>query len=197
MRWRRATGRSRNCPPRLARCASCWRSPARHQDVDAAAQESDAAGAGSGAGAARPQRRAQQAGTEQRPHRQRARAADARAGARQRLARRRQSAAGSGAGDRVLGALRPRPGGLRRTFGTTAGYYDANGQYARLSPVFDNFKVGPGNTLTPTTAQEGLQGLHPANCVAAPAAARPPRRPTARRRSPTKAAANCDPAQVP
>ena len=86
---------------------------ARHQDARAAVREADAAREGSGAGAAQPQHRAQPAGAEQRPHRQRARDADARAGARHRLAQRRQSAAGIGAGDRLLRALRPRPGGLR------------------------------------------------------------------------------------
>jgi phospholipid/cholesterol/gamma-HCH transport system substrate-binding protein len=59
-----------------------------------------------------------------------------------------------------FGPYAPDLEGFVRTFGTSAGYYDANGQYARLSPVFDNFKVGANNTLTPTTAQEGLQGLH-------------------------------------
>ncbi len=85
----------------------------RHKDARAAAREADATGEGSGAGAAGPQRRAQQAGAEQRPHRYRARTADTRAGARQRLAQRRQSAAGIGAGDRVLRTLRSRPPGLR------------------------------------------------------------------------------------
>jgi phospholipid/cholesterol/gamma-HCH transport system substrate-binding protein len=46
-----------------------------------------------------------------------------------------------------------------RDFGTNAGYYDANGHYARAAFTFDNFKLGSGNTLTPTTPQEGAQGL--------------------------------------
>ena len=84
-----------------------------------------------------------------------------------------------------------------RTFGTSAGYYDANGQYARLSPVFNNFKVGPDNTLTPTTSQEGLQGLHTRELRRCPGAAATP--------SPADGSApftdngqlGCDPTQVP
>ncbi len=46
-----------------------------------------------------------------------------------------------------------------RAFGTNSGYYDANGHYARAAFVFDNFKPGANNTITPTTPQEGVQGL--------------------------------------
>lgn len=46
-----------------------------------------------------------------------------------------------------------------RAFGTDAGYYDANGHYARGSFVFNNFKLGANNTLTPVTPQGGAQGL--------------------------------------
>jgi phospholipid/cholesterol/gamma-HCH transport system substrate-binding protein len=49
--------------------------------------------------------------------------------------------------------------GASRDFGTDAGYYDANGHYARTQFVFDNFKLGANNTLKPTTPQEGVQGL--------------------------------------
>jgi phospholipid/cholesterol/gamma-HCH transport system substrate-binding protein len=49
--------------------------------------------------------------------------------------------------------------GAARDFGTDSGYYDANGHYARLGIVFDNFKLGANNTLTPTTPQQGVQGL--------------------------------------
>ena len=32
-----------------------------------------------------------------------------------------------------------------RDFGQGAGYYDANGHYARVAPVFDNFALGANN----------------------------------------------------
>lgn len=50
--------------------------------------------------------------------------------------------------------------GAIRDFGASAGYYDADGHYARVSPVFDNFALGANNTLTPVNPPQGLQGLH-------------------------------------
>ena len=96
-----------------------------------------------------------------------------------------------------FGPYSPDLEGFVRTFGTSAGYYDANGQYARLSPVFNNFKVGANNTLTPTTAQEGLQGLHTRELRRCPGAGATP--------SPADGSApftdngqlGCDPSQVP
>ncbi len=58
-----------------------------------------------------------------------------------------------------LGPYAPDLQGFFRAFGPTAGYYDANGNYARVSAVFDNFTLGANNTLTPATAQQALQGL--------------------------------------
>ncbi len=83
-----------------------------------------------------------------------------------------------------------------RDFGTDAGYYDANGHYARLAPVFDNFKLS-GNTLKPTTPQEGVQGLHLRELRRCPGAGATP--------SPADGSApftdsgllGCDPAEVP
>ncbi len=49
-----------------------------------------------------------------------------------------------------FGPYAPDLQGFVRTFGTSAGYYDANGQYARISAVFNNFKLGAGNALAPT-----------------------------------------------
>ena len=42
--------------------------------------------------------------------------------------------------------------GTLRTFGQAGAYYDANGHYARVSPVFPDFTLGENNTLTPTSA---------------------------------------------
>lgn len=57
-----------------------------------------------------------------------------------------------------FGPYAPDLAGAARDFGTDAGYYDANGHYARTAFVFDNFKLGANNTLKPTTPQEGIQG---------------------------------------
>lgn len=59
----------------------------------------------------------------------------------------------------LFGPYAPDLAAAARDFGTDAGYYDANGHYARTAFVFDNFKLGANNTLTPTTPQEGAQGL--------------------------------------
>ena len=96
-----------------------------------------------------------------------------------------------------FGPYAPDLEGFVRTFGTSAGYYDANGQYARLSPVFDNFKPGANNTLTPTTAQEGLQGLHTRELRRCPGSAATP--PPADGSAPfaDEGKLDCDPSQVP
>jgi phospholipid/cholesterol/gamma-HCH transport system substrate-binding protein len=39
--------------------------------------------------------------------------------------------------------------GWLRDFGQTTANYDANGHFARISPIFNAFNVGPGNALTP------------------------------------------------
>lgn len=49
--------------------------------------------------------------------------------------------------------------GFVRDFGQASAYYDANGHYARVSPVFDGFKLGGDGVLRPTTPQNGLAGL--------------------------------------
>jgi phospholipid/cholesterol/gamma-HCH transport system substrate-binding protein len=49
--------------------------------------------------------------------------------------------------------------GFVRDFGTGSAYYDANGHYARVAPLFNDFALGANNTLTPVTPQQGLQGF--------------------------------------
>jgi phospholipid/cholesterol/gamma-HCH transport system substrate-binding protein len=49
--------------------------------------------------------------------------------------------------------------GFIRDFGVGSAYYDANGHYARVGPVFNDFALGANNTLTPVSPQQGLEGL--------------------------------------
>ncbi len=96
-----------------------------------------------------------------------------------------------------FGPYAPDLEGFVRTFGTSAGYYDANGQYARLSPVFNNFKPGANNTLTPTTAQEGLQGLHTRELRRCPGSAATPSPADGSAPFADEGKLDCDPSQVP
>jgi phospholipid/cholesterol/gamma-HCH transport system substrate-binding protein len=87
--------------------------------------------------------------------------------------------------------------GAARDFGTDAGFYDANGHYARTAFVFDNFKLGANNTLKPTTPQEGIQGAQLHQLRRCPGAGATP--------SPADGSApftdsgllGCDPSEVP
>lgn len=87
--------------------------------------------------------------------------------------------------------------GAVRNFGPGAGYYDGNGNYARVSAVFDNFKLGSGNTLTPANPPQGLQGLHSRELRRCPGAGATP--PPADGSAPFTDGGllGCNPAQVP
>jgi phospholipid/cholesterol/gamma-HCH transport system substrate-binding protein len=61
-----------------------------------------------------------------------------------------------------------------RTFGQTAAYYDANGHYARVSPIFPDFKLGAGNNLTPASVSQALEGLKTGQLRRCPGAATQP-----------------------
>jgi phospholipid/cholesterol/gamma-HCH transport system substrate-binding protein len=63
--------------------------------------------------------------------------------------------------------------GTLRTFGQTGAYYDANGHYARLSPLFPDFKLS-NNKLTPASIQQALEGLKPGQLRRCPGAATQP-----------------------
>jgi phospholipid/cholesterol/gamma-HCH transport system substrate-binding protein len=97
----------------------------------------------------------------------------------------------------LFGPYAPDLAGAARDFGTSAGYYDANGHYARTAPVFDNFKLGANNTLTPTTLAQGVGGLRLRQLQRCPGAAATP--------SPADGSApftdngllGCNPAEVP
>ena len=58
-----------------------------------------------------------------------------------------------------FGPYSPELEGTFRTFGQASAYYDANGHYARISPVSPSFKLGANNNLTPASAQQALEGL--------------------------------------
>jgi phospholipid/cholesterol/gamma-HCH transport system substrate-binding protein len=97
-----------------------------------------------------------------------------------------------------FGPYAPDLQGFVRDFGQGGSYYDANGHYARVSPVFDGFTVGPNNTLKPAASPEaGLQGLITGQLRRCPGSAANP--------SPADGSApftdngqlDCDPTQVP
>jgi phospholipid/cholesterol/gamma-HCH transport system substrate-binding protein len=94
-----------------------------------------------------------------------------------------------------FGPYSPDIQGFIRDFGAAAGYYDANGHYARAAPVFDDFALGANNTLTPVTPQQGLAGLKTGQLRRCPGAAQP----AADGSSPflDNALLGCDPSEVP
>jgi phospholipid/cholesterol/gamma-HCH transport system substrate-binding protein len=57
------------------------------------------------------------------------------------------------------GPYSPDLSGTLRAFGQSAAYYDANGHYARVSPVLPDFKLEANNNLVPTTPQQALEAL--------------------------------------
>jgi phospholipid/cholesterol/gamma-HCH transport system substrate-binding protein len=95
-----------------------------------------------------------------------------------------------------FGPYSPDLQGFIRDFGEAAGYYDANGHYARAAPVFDDFTLGANNTLTPVTPQQGLAGLKTGQLRRCPGAAT---QPAADGSSPfiDSALLGCDPSETP
>ena len=75
-----------------------------------------------------------------------------------------------------FGPYSPDLAGTLRTFGQTAAYYDANGHYARLSPLFPDFAYGgsSSNNLVPTSSQQVLQALKTGQLRRCPGAATQP-----------------------
>jgi phospholipid/cholesterol/gamma-HCH transport system substrate-binding protein len=86
--------------------------------------------------------------------------------------------------------------GFVRDFGEGSGYYDANGHYARVAPLFADFSLGANNTLTPVTPQQGLAGLKTGQLRRCPGAAT---QPAADGSSPfiDSALLGCDPSETP
>jgi phospholipid/cholesterol/gamma-HCH transport system substrate-binding protein len=95
-----------------------------------------------------------------------------------------------------FGPYAPELEGAFRNFGQTTAYYDANGHYARISPVVAGFKVGEGDKLTPASAQQGLEGLKTGQLRRCPGAAT---QPAADGSSPftDNEILSCDPSETP
>ena len=73
-----------------------------------------------------------------------------------------------------FGPYAPELAGAVPHFGQTTAYYDANGHYARISPVTPSFKLGANNNLTPASPQQGLEGLQTGQLRRCPGAATQP-----------------------
>jgi phospholipid/cholesterol/gamma-HCH transport system substrate-binding protein len=75
----------------------------------------------------------------------------------------------------VFGPYTPDLAGTLRTFGTGAGYYDADGHYVHVTPVLPDFKLGENNTLAPASSpQQALEGLESGQLRRCPGAATQP-----------------------
>jgi phospholipid/cholesterol/gamma-HCH transport system substrate-binding protein len=95
-----------------------------------------------------------------------------------------------------FGPYAPELQGTLRTFGQASAYYDANGHYARLSPVAPSFKLGANENLTPASAQQALEGLKTGQLRRCPGAAT---QPSADGSAPftDNGQLSCDPTEVP
>jgi phospholipid/cholesterol/gamma-HCH transport system substrate-binding protein len=95
-----------------------------------------------------------------------------------------------------FGPYSPDLEGALREFGQTTAYYDANGHYARISPVFADFKLGSNDNLTPASPQQALEALKTGQLRRCPGAAT---QPAADRSSPFVDAEllSCDPLETP
>jgi phospholipid/cholesterol/gamma-HCH transport system substrate-binding protein len=95
-----------------------------------------------------------------------------------------------------FGPYSPDLAGTMRTFGQAGSYYDANGHYARLTPVFPTFKPGENNTLVPASATEALATLKSGQTTRCPGSAT---QPAADKSSPFTAggALSCNPGEHP
>jgi phospholipid/cholesterol/gamma-HCH transport system substrate-binding protein len=95
-----------------------------------------------------------------------------------------------------FGPYTPDLEGTLREFGQTTAYYDANGHYARISPVFPDFALGANNNLTPSTAAQALAGLKQGQLRRCPGAAT---QPAADGSSPfaDNELLSCDPSETP
>ena len=82
------------------------------------------------------------------------------------------------------------------TFGAGGAYYDANGHYARVSPVLPDFILGANNTLIPANSSQVFQSLKHGELRRCPGAAT---QPSADRSSPFTDGEllSCDPSQTP
>jgi phospholipid/cholesterol/gamma-HCH transport system substrate-binding protein len=74
-----------------------------------------------------------------------------------------------------FGPYSPELQGALRDFGQATAYYDANGHYARITPVTPSFTRGANNNLTPATSpQQVLEALQTGQLRRCPGAATQP-----------------------
>jgi phospholipid/cholesterol/gamma-HCH transport system substrate-binding protein len=94
-----------------------------------------------------------------------------------------------------FGPYSPDLGGTLRTFGQAGSYYDANGHYARITPILPSFRLGENNTLTPASPQQALENLKSGQLRRCPGGAT---QPAADKSSPfASEVLTCDPLQTP
>ncbi|HEX4188011.1 MAG TPA: MlaD family protein [Solirubrobacteraceae bacterium] len=94
-----------------------------------------------------------------------------------------------------FGPYSPDLEGTLRTFGQGGSYYDANGHYARVTPILPEFRLGENNTLTPTSSQQALENLKTGQVRRCPGGAT---QPAADKSSPfANEMLTCDPLQTP
>jgi len=95
-----------------------------------------------------------------------------------------------------FGPYAPDLSGTLRTFGQSGAYYDADGHYARVTPILPDFKLGSNNELTPTSPSQALEGLKSGQLRRCPGGAT---QPSADKSSPFTAggALTCEPSQTP
>lgn len=86
--------------------------------------------------------------------------------------------------------------GTLRTFGQAGAYYDADGGYAHVSPIFPSFALGENDTLKPSTPQQALANLKTGQLRRCPGAATQPAEDGS---SPwvDNELLDCDPSEVP
>jgi phospholipid/cholesterol/gamma-HCH transport system substrate-binding protein len=95
-----------------------------------------------------------------------------------------------------FGPYSPDLTGVFRTFGQAGSYYDANGHYARLTPVLPDFTLAENNTLKPASPQAALANLKTGELRRCPGATTEPAEDGS---SPfaDNGLLGCDPSQVP
>jgi phospholipid/cholesterol/gamma-HCH transport system substrate-binding protein len=86
--------------------------------------------------------------------------------------------------------------GTLRTFGAGGAYYDADGHYARVTPVFPDFTLGENNTLVPTSPAQAFKSMKSGQLRRCPGGAT---QPSADGSSPftDEGKLTCDPSQTP
>ena len=73
-----------------------------------------------------------------------------------------------------FGPYSPDLAGTLRSFGQSAAFYDADGHYAHVAPVFPSFDLGENNNLTPSSPQSALANLKGGQLRRCPGAATEP-----------------------